>query len=182
VARGRRSRFRDLRARGTMVSFQNWSFAGSLELPGDFRRPIPARDLRGMERSRRSIPPRRTTKMLDLQDIYRERRSSNPHVRRDKPAFTLDRGMRLACRTYDGEATSRSPRRTCKHSASAGFRSGVTVFRLNAVSRRKSGSESAFRRNTAGRVHTNEAAHNPEVAGFKSCPRYWKRPRKRGLS
>jgi hypothetical protein len=47
----------------------------------------------------------------------------------------------------------------------SGFRSDVTVFRLNALSRRKIGSEPAFRRNTAERVHTIEAAHNPEVAG-----------------
>jgi hypothetical protein len=40
----------------------------------------------------------------------------------------------------------------------SGFRSDVTVFRLNALSRRKTGSEPAFRRNTAERVHTIEAA------------------------
>jgi hypothetical protein len=45
------------------------------------------------------------------------------------------------------------------------FRSDVTVFRLNAWSRPKIGSEPAYRRNTAACVYTLEAAHNPEVAG-----------------
>jgi hypothetical protein len=45
------------------------------------------------------------------------------------------------------------------------FRSDVTVFRLNARSRPKTGPEPAFRRNTAACVYPIEAAHNPEVAG-----------------
>jgi hypothetical protein len=52
----------------------------------------------------------------------------------------------------------------------SGFRSDVTVFRLNARPRPKTGSESAFRRNTAERVYLNEAAHNPEVAGSNPAP------------
>jgi hypothetical protein len=50
------------------------------------------------------------------------------------------------------------------------FRSDVTVFRLNARLRPKTSSERAFRRNTAERVYTSEAAHNPEVAGSNSPP------------
>jgi hypothetical protein len=52
----------------------------------------------------------------------------------------------------------------------SGFRSDVTVFRLNARSRPKAGSEPAFRRNTAAWVYTIEAAHNPEVAGSNPAP------------
>jgi hypothetical protein len=40
----------------------------------------------------------------------------------------------------------------------SGFRSDATVFRLNARSRPKTGSEPAFRRNTAACVYTIEAA------------------------
>ena len=58
----------------------------------------------------------------------------------------------------------------------SGFRSDVSVFRLNALSRRKTGSEPAFRRNTAERVHTIEAAHNPEVAGSNPAPATHKGP------
>src|SRR5215471_6669544 len=50
------------------------------------------------------------------------------------------------------------------------FRGDVTLFRLNAVVVGESGSPSAFRRNTAERVYTTEAAHNPEVAGSNSAP------------
>jgi hypothetical protein len=52
----------------------------------------------------------------------------------------------------------------------AGFRGDVTAFRLNARLRPKTGSEPAFRRNTAERVYTIEAAHNPEVAGSNPAP------------
>jgi hypothetical protein len=52
----------------------------------------------------------------------------------------------------------------------SGFRWDVTVFRLNATVVGQSGSESAFRRNTAERVYTFEAAHNPEVAGSNPAP------------
>jgi hypothetical protein len=45
-----------------------------------------------------------------------------------------------------------------------GFRGDITVFRLNAGARPKTGSECAFRRNEAERVYIIEAAHNPEVA------------------
>jgi hypothetical protein len=64
----------------------------------------------------------------------------------------------------------------------SGFRSDVTVFRLNARPRPKTGSSPTFRRNTAERVYTFEAAHNPEVAGSDPAPATAKRPRKRGLS
>src|SRR5512132_499759 len=51
-----------------------------------------------------------------------------------------------------------------------GFRWDVTVFRRNARPRSKTGSEPAFRRNTAERVYRTEAAHNPEVAGSNPAP------------
>jgi hypothetical protein len=40
----------------------------------------------------------------------------------------------------------------------------------------KIGSEAAFRRNTAARVSTIEAAHNPEVAGSNPAPATGKGP------
>jgi hypothetical protein len=46
----------------------------------------------------------------------------------------------------------------------------VTVFPLNARPQPKTGSEPAFRRNTAERVYITEAAHNPEVAGSNPAP------------
>ena len=52
----------------------------------------------------------------------------------------------------------------------SGFRSDVTLFRLNARPRQKTGSLSAFRRNTAERVYIIEAAHNPEVIGSNPAP------------
>jgi hypothetical protein len=55
----------------------------------------------------------------------------------------------------------------------ARFRSNVTLFRLNAVAVGESRLEPAFRRNTAERVYTTEAAHNPEVAGSIPAPRYF---------
>ena len=42
---------------------------------------------------------------------------------------------------------------------------------------RKSGCESAFRRNTAERVYMTEAAHNPEVAGTNPAPLLHKAPK-----
>jgi hypothetical protein len=51
-----------------------------------------------------------------------------------------------------------------------GFRRDVTVFRPNALSLPKTGSEPAFRRHTAARVCVTEAAHNPEVAGSNPTP------------
>jgi hypothetical protein len=59
----------------------------------------------------------------------------------------------------------------------SGFPSDVTVFRLNATGEGESGSPTAFRRNTAERVYAIEAAHNAGGRGFKSRPRYYKRPR-----
>jgi hypothetical protein len=58
----------------------------------------------------------------------------------------------------------------------SGFRSDVTVFRLHATADAHSGSESAFLRNTAERVYTIEAAHNPEVAGSNPAPATAKGP------
>jgi hypothetical protein len=45
----------------------------------------------------------------------------------------------------------------------SGLRGDVSVFRLNARPQSKTGSEPAVRRNTAERVYTIEAAHNPEL-------------------
>jgi hypothetical protein len=56
------------------------------------------------------------------------------------------------------------------------FRSDVTVFRLNAAAVGQSGLEPAFLRNTAARVYTIEAAHNPEVAGSNPAPATQKGP------
>jgi len=50
------------------------------------------------------------------------------------------------------------------------FHGDVTVFRLNATVEGESCSQIAFRRNTAERVYTIEAAHNPEVAGSNPAP------------
>jgi hypothetical protein len=47
----------------------------------------------------------------------------------------------------------------------SGFRSDVTVFRLNATAEGEPGSQTAFRRNTAERVYEIEAALNPKVEG-----------------
>jgi hypothetical protein len=58
----------------------------------------------------------------------------------------------------------------------SGFRSDVTVFRLNAACARDFGLELAFRRNTAARVYAIEAAHNPEVAGSNPAPATAKGP------
>ena len=58
----------------------------------------------------------------------------------------------------------------------SGFRSDVTVFRLNARPRPKTGSESAFLRNTAEQVYPIEAAHDPEVAGSNPAPAVYKGP------
>jgi hypothetical protein len=52
----------------------------------------------------------------------------------------------------------------------SGFRGDAAVFRRNASVTGQSGSESAFRRNTAERVYTIEVAHNPEVAGSNPAP------------
>jgi hypothetical protein len=60
----------------------------------------------------------------------------------------------------------------------ARFRSDVTLFRLNAVAVGESRLEPAFRRNTAERVYTTEAAHNPEVAGSNPAPATSKGPGK----
>jgi hypothetical protein len=63
----------------------------------------------------------------------------------------------------------------------SGFRADVTVFRLNARLRPKTGSDSAFRRNTAARVYRIEAAHNPEVAGSNPAPATEKGPGNRAF-
>jgi hypothetical protein len=56
------------------------------------------------------------------------------------------------------------------------FRDDVALFRLNATALGQSGLEPAFRRNTAARVYTSEAAHNPEVAGSNPAPATGKAP------
>ena len=58
----------------------------------------------------------------------------------------------------------------CKRSASIALRGDVIVFRLNARSPAKTGSDPAFRRNEAERVYIIEAADNPEVAGSNPAP------------
>ena len=50
------------------------------------------------------------------------------------------------------------------------------LFRPNAPPRPKTGSDSAFQRNTAERVYQSEAAHNPEVAGSNPAPATGKAP------
>jgi hypothetical protein len=97
-------------------------------------------------------------------------------LRRDRPAFafTPERGIWLAD-VFDDRSevpSSKSSERLQVASTlqASGFRSDVTAFRLNAQSRRKTGSEPAFRRDTAEPVHTIEAAHNPEVAGSNPAP------------
>ena len=50
------------------------------------------------------------------------------------------------------------------------FRGDVTLFRLNGPAVGRSGLEHAFRRNTAARDYSVEAAHNPEVAGSNPAP------------
>jgi hypothetical protein len=52
----------------------------------------------------------------------------------------------------------------CRRSARIELPQRCQVFRLNARPRPKTRSEPTFRRNTAERVYTIEAAHNPEVA------------------
>src|SRR5262245_58692340 len=52
----------------------------------------------------------------------------------------------------------------------SGFRSDVTAFRLNARQLPQTGSETAFRWNTAEPVYITEAAHNPDVAGSNPAP------------
>ena len=64
----------------------------------------------------------------------------------------------------------------------SGFRSDVTVFRLNAQPRQKNRLAACISRNTAEHVYMIEAAHNPEVAGSNPAPAYCERPRKRGFS
>jgi hypothetical protein len=63
----------------------------------------------------------------------------------------------------------------------SGFRSDVTVFRLNAARAGDSGLEPAFRRKTAERVYRIEAAHNPEVAGSNPAPATKKGPQTRAF-
>ena len=59
------------------------------------------------------------------------------------------------------------------------FRCDVTAL-LNAAAG-ESGSERAFRRNTAEHVYTIEAAHNPEVAGSNPAPATGKGPARQNL-
>jgi hypothetical protein len=64
----------------------------------------------------------------------------------------------------------------------SGVRGDATVFRLNASVAGQSGSESAFRRNTAEPVYRIEAAHNPEVAGSNPAPATFKGPGNRAFA
>jgi len=54
---------------------------------------------------------------------------------------------------------------SCKRSASTGLPQRCHRVPPKCTAAAETGSESAFRRNTAERVYTIEAAHNPEVAG-----------------
>ena len=63
-----------------------------------------------------------------------------------------------------------APAQTASALQASGFRSDVTVFRLNATAEGQSGSQTAFRRNTAERAYMIEAAHDPEVAGSNPAP------------
>jgi hypothetical protein len=106
-------------------------------------------------------------------------------LRRDRTAFTLERGIEVRLCAFDDPSdvpSSKSSEGLQVASAlqASGFRSDVTVFRLNARPRQKTGSLSAFRRNTAEHVYIIEAAHNPEVAGSNPAPAT-ERPRVRGL-
>src|SRR5512132_3218755 len=58
----------------------------------------------------------------------------------------------------------------------SGFRWDVTVFRVHARSRPKTGPEPAFRRNTAAPVYRSDAAHHPQVAGSNPAPATEKAP------
>jgi hypothetical protein len=69
-------------------------------------------------------------------------------------------------------------RAICKHRLSA---AKVTVFRLNAPLRRKTGSEPCVSAEYGEHVYSIEAAHNPEVAGSNPAPRYWKGPLSRAF-
>src|SRR5262249_61392205 len=71
-----------------------------------------------------------------------------------------------------GTETRKAARRPAAASVlqAPGFRSDVTVFRLNAMAVDESGSEPAFCLNTAEPVYIAEAAHNPEVAGSNPAP------------
>ena len=61
----------------------------------------------------------------------------------------------------------------CKHRASAGMSLCSAQMHLPLA---RLASERAFRRNTAERVYTIEAAHNPEVAGSNPAPATGKAP------
>jgi hypothetical protein len=99
-------------------------------------------------------------------------RSSAHSTRHSKGPRSASRHRRLrsrrALRIVTADIAEPTPAASVLQAS--GFRSDVTVFRLNARPRPKTGSESAFRRNTAERVYLNEAAHNPEVAGSNPAP------------
>src|SRR5437867_5530272 len=82
---------------------------------------------------------------------------------RRQPSYVVD----SECQTGIGRCRTASAASVLQAS---GFRSDVTVFRLNARRRPKTGSESAFSRKTAEHVYRIEAAHNPEVAGSNPAP------------
>ena len=65
---------------------------------------------------------------------------------------------------------------SCKRSASTGLPQRCHRVPPKCTAAAETGSESAFRRNTAERVYTIEAAHNPEVAGSNPAPATGKAP------
>jgi hypothetical protein len=97
-------------------------------------------------------------------------------------AASSSRVDRLGDRRRRERQESSERRRVASILQASAFRSDVTVFRLNARPRPKTGSYPAFRRNTAACVCTIEAAHNPEVAGSNPAPATSKGPWRQGLS
>ena len=75
-----------------------------------------------------------------------------------------------------GLESAAASRPYCKRSASTALPQRCHRVPPKAPSRPKTGSEVAFRRNTAACVHTIEAAHNPEVAGSNPAPATQKAP------
>jgi len=74
----------------------------------------------------------------------------------DRPRGSKERVPRVAV-----VFSERRNRRAASGLQASPFRSDVTVFRLNARPRPKTGSDPAFGRNAAARVYRIEAAHNP---------------------
>ena len=107
------------------------------------------------------------------------RRDSRRSPWRGAPPEELDGRGEIAQAALNGVPTATQ---TASVLQALGFRGDVTVFRLNAPPRPKTGSDSAFRRNEAERVYLFEAAHNPEVAGSNPAPATYKGPGNRAFS